>query len=681
MLILDKYIESIVFPLEFIRSPVWLLDVNSLRFVWGNSAALVLWDAPTLTDLQNRNLSADISLKVRKRLNQYCIDLTGTTSTVSEHWTFYPKGRPTTCDCSISAFESPAGVSLLMVNAIQQDSESSADTLYRSSALLHTSVCVSVYGTDGRLKYSNPAARCMLGAERLSLAERFVDSGDWRWVKVELAAGKEVVIEALVVTGNEQAWHSLTLESCPDPVIGASSIMVTETDVSERLQAEQQVHQLAYYDALTELPNRTSWFAALRGRLELARGTDERLAVLFVDLDRFKLINDTLGHTIGDKLLVAVSERLSHCLNSCEELARLGGDEFTLLLEDNETGSQANDKAQFIVETLTTAMNIDGHEISIAPSIGISRFPQQSSDADELMKQADLAMYAAKEAGVGYLGFKAHMTTQSVRRRVIERDLSEAISTCVLQVYYQPKLCAVSGVVLGQEALCRWNHPSLGWISPGEFIAVAEETGKIGEVTKYVLHEALTQQAKWAADGHDICMAVNVSPLEFRDGDIVDVTRQALHTTGAKPENLELEITESMLMEDSDSIQTVIAQLHTMRVKLSLDDFGSGYSNLGYLQKFPFDSIKIDRSFLSHGEISPVIDLIIGVGNKLSLKVVAEGVETQVQSDFLTNQGCHQLQGYLFAEPMDKSSATDFLNAKRKSAPRNQRQRKIEFVA
>ncbi|MFK7859780.1 MAG: putative bifunctional diguanylate cyclase/phosphodiesterase [Granulosicoccus sp.] len=617
--------------------------------------------------MQTRNLSSETSFKVRKRLDQYCVDLTGTTLTVSEYWTFYPNGQPTTCECAIGAFESPSTERLLMVNAVQQDSVASSDTLYRSSALLYTSVCVSVYGTDGRLKYSNPAARGMLGADKLSLAERFIDEADWRWVSIELAAGKEVVIEALVKTRSGNGWHSLTLETCPDPVTGTSSIMVTETDVSERLHAEQQVHHLAYYDALTSLPNRASWFSTLQRRLANSSGLDHRLAVLFIDLDRFKLINDTLGHTVGDKLLVAVADRLSDCLSPNEDLARLGGDEFTLLLEDNETGRQASAKAQIIVDILKAPIAIEGHEISIMPSIGISRFPLDSSDPDELMQQADLAMYAAKQAGGGVLRFKTQMTTQSVRRRLIERDLSDAIATSTLQVYYQPKLCASSGIILGVEALSRWNHPSLGWICPSEFIAVAEETGKIGEVTRYVLHEALSQQAIWSSDGHDICMAVNVSPFEFRHGNIVAVIRQALSCTGANPEQLELEITESMLMENSESIHSVISELHAMRVKLSLDDFGSGYSNLGYLQKFPFDSIKIDRSFLCDGEISPVIDLIIGVGNKLSLKVIAEGVETQLQRDFLMQQGCHQLQGFLFAKPMDKGRATTFLNSRRKS--------------
>ncbi|MFK7993928.1 MAG: putative bifunctional diguanylate cyclase/phosphodiesterase [Granulosicoccus sp.] len=662
----DKYIQQIAFPLSYIRTPVWLFDVDGERFLWANSAALKLWHASTLAELQSRDLSRDISVKVRKRLDQYCVDLTGTSTTVSEHWTFYPKGRPATYECSVSAFRSPDGLRILMVNATQQDIASSSDTLYRSSALLHTSVCVSVYGTDGVLKYSNPAARSMLGANPMTLAERFVEKNDWQWVSVELAAGKEVVIEAEVKTKSGKSWHSLTLEASPDPVIGTSSIMVSETDVSERLRAEQQVHQLAYFDVLTALPNRISWFSTLKRRLENAKGSDEHLAILFVDLDRFKLINDTLGHTVGDKLLVAVADRLSSCLSPDEGLARLGGDEFTLLLEDNTTGTKAESKARNIVDTMTAPLSIEGHSISVTPSIGISRYPLHSSDADELMQQADLAMYAAKQAGGGYLGFKTHMTTQTVRRRLIESDLSEAIATSALQVYYQPKLCASTGVVLGQEALSRWKHQTLGWICPAEFISIAEEAGKIGELTQFVMQEALKQQVVWAADGHDICMAVNVSPLEFRHGDFVSVVKQALNSTGAKPEKLELEITESMLMEDTTTIQKVIADLHALRVKISLDDFGSGYSNLGYLQKFPLDSIKIDRSFLCNGEISPVIDLIVGVGNKLSLKVVAEGVETKLQRDFLVRQGCDQLQGFLFAKPMDKDRATTYLNDERK---------------
>lgn len=662
-MIQNKYMQSITFPLSLIRSPVWLFDVDSLRITWANPAGLALWDAPDLAELQSRNMSSDISRNVRERLDQYCTDLIGTTDTMTEHWTFYPNGSPSTFECSISAIQSPCGHRLLVVNATREDRTSLSDTLYRSNALLHTSVCVSVYGMRGYLKYSNPAARTMLGTEIRTLADHFFDKNVWLEARDSLARSERVNIDARVLTKNGYAWHSLTLEACPDPVDGKMSILVSELDNSARHHAQEQVKQLAYCDTLTGLPNRTSWFTTLNSRLEEASRNDQRLAVLFVDLDRFKIINDTLGHSIGDKLLVAVSQRLRDCVDGDDLLARLGGDEFTIVLNDDRVGRRSGTCASAVVAALAKPIVIDGHEITITPSIGIGLYPQFATEPCELMQQADLAMYAAKEAGGGYMRFQPHMMAQIQRRRIIENDLSKAIETSALKVHYQPKVCVSSGKITGVEALLRWNHPKLGPISPEQFIAVAEETGKVGDITRYVLNEALGQQSRWAAEGYNITMAVNVSPLEFRRGDVVGMVRQALTDAGSDPEKLELEITESMLMTDSREILDKLDALHELKVKLSLDDFGSGYSNLGYLQKFPLDSIKIDQSFLPNGTVSPVVDLIIGVGKKLSLTVVAEGVETRRQRDFLMEHGCHQLQGFLFSKPMPAAKATAFLRS------------------
>ena len=661
----DNFLKNVTYPLSLLRSPIWLFDVVQLRIVWANASALTLWDADSVSELQQRDLSADISRKVRERILQYSIDLSGTTDSLSEHWTFYPHGRPSTCECSISAISPPNGERWILVHAIRQDTASSSDTLYRSSALLQTSVCVSVYSTDGQMKYANPAARSMLGADAMTLSERFHDRADWLKVSAELDKGEEVNIDARVRTATAYVWHNLHLETCPDPVLGNLSILVSETDVSARYKAQQRVNYLAYYDTLTSLPNRTSWFANLDSRLESAHQNDVSLAILFVDLDRFKQINDTLGHAVGDKVLVAVAERLKNCLGEHEYLARLGGDEFVLLVRDDASRQLSGIKAASIVQALAEVMYIDGHELCITPSIGISQW-QRGLPHTQLMQQADLAMYAAKEQGCGYRHFRPSMATQLQRRQIIEQDLRVAIEAAELQVFYQPKLCSRSKVIVGSEALLRWNHSTLGWIPPEEFVAVAEESGRISDMTQFVLHTALAQQASWVQLGHDICIAVNISPLDFRSEHFVAKVRQALYVTGCKPERVELEITESMLMSDSKQTKTTLSELSSLGVRLSLDDFGSGYSNLGYLQKFPLDSIKIDRSFLSGGDISPVIDLIIGVGRKLSLKVVAEGVETVEQRDVLVRLGCNQLQGYLFSKPMAEPEATALLNDRKK---------------
>ena len=659
----NKYMEMVTYPLSLLNTPVWLFDVDRLRIVWANTEALSLWNAPSLVELQHRDMADGISRAVNERLNQYCDDLAGTTQSAAEHWTFYPKGSPCSFECFISAIAAPEGERWLLVNAASQDTQSDSDTLYRSGALLHTSVCVSVFNRHGILKYSNPAARRMLGAVSLSLPERFVDLGDWHAARDLLTRHTQATVEARMVTASGSAWHSLTLELCPDPISGDSSILMSESDVTDRREAQLLVHQLAYSDTLTGLPNRTSWLNTLKERLQEANALQTRLAILFVDLDRFKLINDTLGHALGDQLLVAVANRLSSCIRGNQYLARLGGDEFTLLLEEDADENHSTSMAAQIVSALAVPMNIDGHVLSMTPSIGISLYPQHGADVNQLMQQADLAMYAAKESGGGVRMFLPRMTTQIQKRLLIENQLREAIDKRVLQVYYQPKLRAGNGQIAGMEALIRWNHPTMGWIPPLEFITVAEETGMIGEITQLVLYEAMRQQTIWSASGYAVSVAVNVSPLEFRRGDFAAVVRDALRATGCTPEFVELEITESMLMADSDTVQSILASLTALGVKLSIDDFGSGYSNLGYLQRFPLDSLKIDRTFLSDGEISPVIELIIGIGKTLGLIVVAEGVETVAQSDFLRAHDCDQLQGFLFSKPMQKQQATQFLQA------------------
>ena len=659
----NDYMEKVTYPLSLLNTPVWLFDVDRLRIVWANSEALALWNSPSVIDLQQRDMSDGISRAVNERLNQYCDDLAGTTICAAEHWTFYPKGSPCSFECFISAIEAPEGERWLLVNAASQDTQSDSDTLYRSGALLHTSVCVSVFNRNGMLKYSNPAARRMLGTHSLSLPERFVDLNDWHMARDLLTRLTQTTIEAQMVTAKGTAWHSLTLELCPDPISGNSSILMSESDVTDRREAQLLVHQLAYSDTLTGLPNRTSWLNTLRERLEEASARQERLAILFVDLDRFKVINDTLGHALGDQLLIAVANRLSGCIQGNQYLARLGGDEFTILLEEDADEIRSAMMATEIVNALAVPMNIDGHVLSVTPSIGISLYPQHGADTNELMQQADLAMYAAKESGGGVRIFQPLMTTQIQKRLLIENQLREAIDKRVLQVYYQPKLRAGDGQIAGMEALIRWEHPTMGWIPPLDFITVAEETGMIGEITELVLYEAMRQQTIWSTYGHAVSVAVNVSPFEFRRGDFAAVVRDALRATGCPPELVELEITESMLMADSDTVQSILASLTALGVKLSIDDFGSGYSNLGYLQKFPLDSLKIDQSFLSDGEISPVIELIIGIGKTLGLTVVAEGVETAAQSEFLSTHGCDQLQGFLFSKPMNHQHATQFLQA------------------
>lgn len=410
----NKFIKSVTYPLSLLRSPVWLFDVDSLQLVWANAAAISLCDAKELVELQRHDMAFDLSCKVRERLNSSTDERNDINDPMSEYLTLYPDGQAVTFECSISAMSTPSGGRWLMVNGLRQITQSKSEALYSNQALLHTSVCVSVYSLEGQLKYSNPAASIMQGSALVPLAERFEDNEEWQTIQTSLKLGDEIRTEAKMLTASGHAWHSLTLEICPDPMLNESSILLTEVDISARRHAQDQIQQLAFHDVLTGLPNRALWNQTLN---EMLDSVEQPLSVLFMDLNGFKAINDTYGHDAGDKLLVAVGMRISDCLGDDQFLARLGGDEFTVLMKDDKAGVLSSAKAEYILRALATSIQIDGHELNIAASIGISRYPTDAAkDAEQIMQQADAAMYAAKRAGCGVLQFEAYLRQQIQRR-------------------------------------------------------------------------------------------------------------------------------------------------------------------------------------------------------------------------------------------------------------------------
>lgn len=647
--------------LALVRLPLWIIDVRSLRFVWANPPGLALWNSPSLAEFKRRDLSRDITPTVRERLLQHHDDLAGTNDSVAEHWTLYPHGTPQSYECVITDLPGAEDEGCLLIQAMKKDEVSSPDTLYRANALLHTSVYVSVYDEDGEMVYANPAARRRLGSSRRRLARHFCNVSDWQSLQTELELKGRVTAEARVHTLEGDAWHSLTLESCPDPVSGSNTILVSELDVTERREAQQRVHELAYVDMLTGLRSRTFLVEALTRRIEIARFHDDRFAIFFIDLDRFKLINDSLGHATGDKLLRAVAQRLQSSLSDEHLVARLGGDEFNVLMGGFERNEEVIQLAQQILSDMSQPVAVEKYELQVSPSIGVSIFPDHGKDVSALMQHADLAMYAAKRAGGGYQIFNDAMTTNVRERLRIENDLRLAAQQDQFIVHYQPKIDSRSGKVTGMEALIRWEHPTRGLVYPGDFIGIAEQNGMITEVTRLVLRVALCQQVAWQEAGFPLNMAINLSPRELRSPDIVDMIRHELQASGCDPSQIEFEITESMLMDDNLAVHQTLADIKSLGARLSIDDFGTGYSNLAYLQKFPLDSLKIDRSFLADTERQALLEMIIGVGRMLSLSVVAEGVETVDQLNWLLEHDCDQMQGFLFSRPMPADQATRYL--------------------
>ncbi|TXG93496.1 MAG: EAL domain-containing protein, partial [Rhodocyclaceae bacterium] len=429
------------------------------------------------------------------------------------------------------------------------------------------------------------------------------------------------------------------------------------TDISERKAAEARIDHLAHHDALTGLFNRYSLENRLAQSLLAARRENQQLAVIFIDLDRFKVINDTLGHHVGDLLLIEVANRLSACVRESDIVARLGGDEFVVTLTSLANDMDAALVAKKIVATLGDTYEIDGKQLHTTPSVGISLFPANGEDVDTLMKNADTAMYHAKEKGRNnFQFFSPAMTAAATERLELERDLRSALANSEFELHYQPQVCAKKNLIRGVEALIRWRHPERGLIPPLKFIPIAEETGVIEAIGTWVLNEACRQMAAWRQAGFDLQhVAVNLSAHQLRSPDLVSQVQAAIAHFGLSPGELELEITESVAMEDPER---AIGQLRALRdsgVELAIDDFGTGYSSLAYLKMLPIHTLKLDRAFVrdieSDENDAAISAATLALARNLGLRVVAEGVETEAQRDFLSSHACNLLQGYLFGKP------------------------------
>ncbi len=439
------------------------------------------------------------------------------------------------------------------------------------------------------------------------------------------------------------------------------------SDITQLKAAENKLEQLAYYDPLTRLPNRALFFDRLRQALELARRKSTRMALLFIDLDRFKYVNDTLGHNIGDLLLVEVAERITQCLRKSDTVARLGGDEFTVILTEILRSANVENVAQNIIAALQRKFDIAGHEIYVGASVGIAIYPEDGAELEGLVKNADIAMYQAKLAGRGnYKFFTPELNTSSQRRAELENDLRKAIADQEFTLYYQPKFALKNRRLVGLEALIRWVHPFKGIVSPAEFIPVAEETGFILQIDQWVLETATRQLRQWHAQaGRAPRVSVNLSARQFEHAGLVSSVERALGDARVAPELLELEITEGVIMKDAKAAAQVLSRLREMGVLISVDDFGTGYSSLSYLKKLPLHVLKIDRSFIidieHDDDDKAIVASIISMGHSLNLVVLAEGIETEGQLRLLSEMGCDLGQGYLFSRPVPAAELSRWL--------------------
>jgi diguanylate cyclase (GGDEF)-like protein len=441
----------------------------------------------------------------------------------------------------------------------------------------------------------------------------------------------------------------------------------------ERKESDQHLTYLSHYDRLTGLANRELFRDRLHQAMTRAERSGQVIALLFLDLDRFKAVNDTLGHLAGDELLIEVAGRLKKSVRRSDTIARLGGDEFTVILEGLEDPLDAEVVCAKILKSLSEPVLIRNQEIYVTTSIGVTFFPADDVDINGLLRNADAAMYRAKEEGRNrYNLFTADINARAVNRMAIESALRHALERQEFHLCYQPKVCVQTGLVLGAEALIRWDNPQRGLVSPVEFIPVAEDTGLIVPIGEWVLRRACADMRKWHAAGFEhVSVAVNLSARQFRHGELVSAVAKILADTGISPRQLELEITESLLMDDTEASQLALRALKALGTSIYLDDFGTGYSSLAYLKKFPLDGLKIDRSFINDlpgdtdGEA--ITSAILALSKALRLGVVAEGVETREQLNFLRDAGCQVVQGHLFSRPLVFS---DFLIWLQRTGPR-----------
>jgi len=487
-------------------------------------------------------------------------------------------------------------------------------------------------------------------------------------LREEAAAVREAKIHTA-----QHALHALSADHI-DMLQQANANLVIATIDAKRLAeqveaAKVRLDHLAHHDGLTDLPNRMLLQDRLGQAIEAARRQGAQLAVLFMDLDRFKHINDSLGHGVGDQLLQSVAQRLVACVRQSDTVCRQGGDEFVVLLSVVEHAEDAAQSAQKLLATLALPHQIEGHDLHVSVSIGISVYPQDGDEVETLLKCADTAMYHAKENGRNnFKFFEKDMNTRAVERQAIESSLRGALEREEFVLHYQPKIALHSGAIVGVEALIRWQHPQRGLLHPLEFVSIAEDCGLIRPIGRWVLREACLQAQAWQEAGlPPITVAVNASAIEFRADNYLGNLSATLDETRLEPRYLEIEVTESVLIRDAESAESVLHGISQLGVKLAIDDFGTGYSSLSYLNRFPIDTLKIDQSFVhqlsSDADDASIVNAVISMGKSLKQRIVAEGIETSEQLASLLALDCDEGQGYFFCRPIAAEALTTLLES------------------
>jgi diguanylate cyclase (GGDEF)-like protein/PAS domain S-box-containing protein len=543
------------------------------------------------------------------------------------------------------------------------------------SLIEHSSDIVTVVDAHGTILYEGPSVERLLGHKAGDLMgtkiQQYLHPDDVAGVVEALTHPAEYGIQSVEFRFRERSGGWRILEATVNYLVDnpdVGGIVFNCRDITARKQDEATIRHLAYFDALTSLPNRMLFNDRLAQALAHSRRRGSRgLAIMFLDLDRFKNINDTLGHGAGDELLRAAADRISGAIRQEDTVARLGGDEFLFLLPGVDDVEDAARIAQKILEVFNLPFRIHDHELHATASIGISMFPLDGTDAETLIRNADTALYRAKEQGGSrYQLYAPAMNAIAFKRLVLENSLRRALERDELTMHYQPLVSVETGRPIGVEALIRWKHPELGLISPGEFIPLAEETGLIVPLTRWALRSACMQMKAWRDAGIDLqTVSVNVSGCRFNECNLPGMIAEVLESAKLDGRHLGIELTESVMMDNAEATINTIHDLKKTGIRISIDDFGTGYSSLSYLKRLPIDTLKIDQSFVRNistdSDDAAIAMLIIGMAHSLEMSVVAEGVETQEQRSFLESNSCDVLQGYLISRPLPAAELTPFL--------------------
>ncbi|WP_269583762.1 putative bifunctional diguanylate cyclase/phosphodiesterase [Roseibium sp. Sym1] len=660
-----KIDQDLIFSIfDRLDTGVWIFDFDHKHILWANQKALEITGSATLEELQARDMAADMSHSVEQRLRQYQQDFCKHDVSFSEIWTLYPQGKAQVLQVVMSGIRLTDGRMALLCEG-RPHHEQQPETLRSAEALMHTTVMISLYSEDGRPLYRNTASRAACNGLETSFEDQFVDPADARRLIDLVARERTSRLVANMQTSAGKRWHELTIRACHDAVTGQPAYLVSEIDVTELHETKERAQYLASHDTLTGLSNRTYLKERLTQVLQTARDNTQLATLYLVDLDDFKMVNDSLGHAAGDGLLQLVAQKLRELAGPDDIVARLGGDEFLICHLEGAKHDSPDWFGQALLNAFASPQLIEGKPRQVGLSIGYVHFPEDGTGIDQLMRHADLALYQAKtDVKQKCVRFRERMRLLRDEHQTIKKDLERAIRDDQFVLYYQPIACTRTERVVGGEALIRWQHPDKGLVAPDEFVPIAEETGLINEIGMWVSRQVGRMQAALSDQNLDVPLSMNVSPRQMSDPLFISRMTSLASQTGCQPGRISLEITESVLLGDIPNAFETLSVLKQAGYRIVIDDFGTGYSNLAYLHNYPIDGIKIDRMFMNDiASGGAIVKLILSLASALDADIVAEGVETLEQRTWLSENGCNRFQGFLYSRPVPEERFVAMLSS------------------